>query len=85
MSRRSVVVTGMGVMSAVGCSVDAFFDALVAGRSGVRALVSDGRLPVASVDFDVSAHFPVAQARTLDRFAQLGLVAVAQAVSQSTL
>jgi len=85
MARPSVMVTGMGVVSAIGCSVGAFFHALVSGRSGVRPLAGEGGLPVASVEFDVKAHFPLAHARTLDRFAQLGLVAVDEAVLQSKL
>ena len=35
---RRVVVTGMGVVSALGCGVDPFFDRLVAGSSGIASL-----------------------------------------------
>ncbi|MEW6359812.1 MAG: beta-ketoacyl-[acyl-carrier-protein] synthase family protein [Planctomycetota bacterium] len=44
--RRSVVVTGMGVVCCVGCSVEDFWRAVCAGQSGIRPLDR----------FDVSNH-----------------------------
>ena len=38
MERRRVVVTGMGVVSPVGIGVDAFWNALLAGKSGVTPI-----------------------------------------------
>jgi 3-oxoacyl-[acyl-carrier-protein] synthase II len=39
-TRRRMVFTGLGVLSAVGTDPDAFFDALLAGQSGVRPLAA---------------------------------------------
>ena len=38
MERRRVVVTGMGVVSPVGIGVDAFWNALLSGKSGVTPI-----------------------------------------------
>jgi 3-oxoacyl-[acyl-carrier-protein] synthase II len=39
---KRVVVTGMGAITPLGNDVDSFFDALAAGRSGVRRLEGPG-------------------------------------------
>jgi 3-oxoacyl-[acyl-carrier-protein] synthase II len=83
--RRAVAVTGMGVVSAIGCTVPAFFDSLTAGRSGVRQLLGRADVVAACVDFSPEAHFSRMQLTTLDRFAQFALVAADQAVSEATL
>ena len=38
MGERRVVVTGMGVVTPIGVSVAAFWDGLIAGRSGIRTV-----------------------------------------------
>ncbi|MDR1478296.1 MAG: hypothetical protein LBJ00_05075 [Planctomycetaceae bacterium] len=45
MSKRRVVVTGIGVISPLSISVDGFWDSLVSGRSGVRQYVPCWRVP----------------------------------------
>ena len=75
----------MGVVSAVGNSVPDFFDALVSGRSGVRRLPWREDTVAAVADFVADAHFTRMQLNTLDRFAQFGVVATDQAVSQAGL
>ena len=45
MERRRVVVTGMGVVSPVGIGVDAFWNALLSGKSGVTPITEfDARI-----------------------------------------
>ena len=85
---RRVAVTGMGVVSPLGTGVDAFFDSLAAGRSGVRRLEAPfaGRLSMrvaAPCDFDGAAHFAAPRLRMLDRVSQMALVAAGEAVAQS--
>jgi 3-oxoacyl-[acyl-carrier-protein] synthase II len=85
---RRVAVTGMGVVSPLGLGADAFFDALVAGRSGVGVLEIEAPRPLATrvgaaVHFDAAHHFPAAKIRMLDRVSQFALVAAAEAVAQS--
>ena len=36
MSQNRVVITGLGAITALGCSVDLLWDGLLAGRSGIR-------------------------------------------------
>jgi 3-oxoacyl-[acyl-carrier-protein] synthase II len=85
---RRVVVTGMGVVCALGGDPQALFASLVAGRSGVRHL--DARWPArlasrvaAPVEFDAAAHFAAPRLRMLDRVSQLALVAAGQAIAAS--
>ena len=75
---------GVGVVSAVGGDAPAFFAGLVAGRSGVRQLPYAPAVVAASVDFDADAHFDRMSLTTLDRFAQLALVASGEAEAQAT-
>jgi 3-oxoacyl-[acyl-carrier-protein] synthase II len=89
--RRRVVVTGTGAVTPLGASVEETWQAMLAGRSGVAPIVAfdPSDLPVrfaAEVrHLDPDAHFGVRDARRLDRFAQLGLVAARQALAQSGL
>jgi 3-oxoacyl-(acyl-carrier-protein) synthase len=83
-----VAVTGMGVVSPLGDSAQAAFDAAAAGRSGVALLNTPfaHRLaaPIAAVAaFDASAHFESRQYRMLDRVSQFALVAAKQAMAQA--
>ncbi len=88
---RRVVVTGTGAVTPLGLDVDHTWEAMVAGRSGIDHVASfdPSDLPVriaAEVrGFDPNAHFGVRDARRLDRFAQLGLVAARQALAESGL
>ncbi|MEN3315201.1 MAG: 3-oxoacyl-[acyl-carrier-protein] synthase [Acidimicrobiaceae bacterium] len=89
--RRRIVVTGMGAITPLGASVDATWDAMVAGRSGVGPIRSfdptglSVRIAAEVVGFDAADHFDSRDARRMDRFAHLGLVAARQAVAQSGL
>jgi 3-oxoacyl-[acyl-carrier-protein] synthase II len=73
----SVAVTGRGVVTSLGEGADAFFDALLAGRSGIVDGLSDCR------DFDPEAHIDARAARRMDRFTQLGLVAALEAAAEA--
>jgi len=96
MSARRVAVTGLGVVSPLGNSVDAFFSSLLEGRSGIARLPSEMRRaegqdpPLrrhigAAVDFDGAPLFPAPRLRMLDRVSQFALAAAAQAVQASGL
>ncbi len=63
---RRVVVTGMGIVCAIGGSVPAFLDALRAGRSGVAGMPDERPGPPAAAlitDFDWSERLAALQAR----------------------
>jgi nodulation protein E len=82
---RRVAVTGLGAVSALGVGVPAFWDGLVAGRSGVRRIArfdpSAYLVQAAAevLDFEPSEHFDAGQSDLLDRFAQFALVAAGEA------
>ena len=87
---RRVAVTGIGVMSPLGNSEQAFFEALRNGSSGIRRIDAPfaGRLAnriAAPVDFDAASHFPPPKLRMLDRFSQLALLAAQQAMAGANL
>jgi 3-oxoacyl-[acyl-carrier-protein] synthase II len=84
-NRRRVVVTGLGVVSPVGVTLNEFFDSLVSGRSGIRPFGDSGHVVGAVSGFDPSAHFTKAQLVGLDRVSQLGLVASDQALEDAAL
>jgi 3-oxoacyl-[acyl-carrier-protein] synthase II len=76
---REVVVTGRGVVSSIGEGADAFLDALMARRSGLR----DG---LGRVDeFDPESAMTPKEARRMDRFSQFALAAADQAMAESGL
>ena len=87
---RRVAVTGLGVLSPLGSTIDDLFTQLMASKSGVRRLTAPRcerlRSPIgAPVDFDGAAHFDAVRFRMLDRVSQLGLVAAAQAIGDARI
>jgi 3-oxoacyl-[acyl-carrier-protein] synthase II len=91
MDNRRVVVTGVGAVSPLGLDVERTWQALIAGRSGVRTITAfdakDSPVRIAAeVDgFDAVAVFGRRRARHLDRVVQLALVATKEAIEASKL
>jgi nodulation protein E len=76
----------MGIVSAVGCGVASFWDALSNGRSGIRPIAGfEMRFPNgAQVEgYSASEHFDEKRLMVVDRFAQYALVATREAVRMS--
>ncbi|MFB9329044.1 beta-ketoacyl-ACP synthase II [Paenibacillus aurantiacus] len=86
-----VVITGMGIISPLGNSVDEFWDKLTRGESGVRVVESfeaaghKARIAGVVRDFDAKALFGAKEARRMDRFCQYALAAADQAFADSGL
>jgi 3-oxoacyl-[acyl-carrier-protein] synthase II len=85
-----VAVTGLGVVSPIGNSIEELARNLAEGRSGVRRLdppLCDRlRSPIgAPTQFDAATLFDPARVRQLDRVTQLALAAAAQAVADARL
>lgn len=84
-----VVVTGMGVISALGNDLSAFLDALTRGVSGIGPLstVAPDQLRFRSAaevrGYVPEQSFDAKELAFLDRFAQFALLAAAEAVEQS--
>ncbi|MCL7494665.1 beta-ketoacyl-[acyl-carrier-protein] synthase family protein [Streptomyces sp. MCA2] len=79
-----VLVTGIGAMTPVGADASSSWSGLLAGKSGVRALVEEwaADLPVgiaAGLTEDPAAALPRTQARKLDRGEQLAMLASREA------
>ena len=90
MSRRRVVVTGLGTTSPVGGDVASTWEALVAGKSGVRHLTEDWAQELPVQIAGVAAVEPTdvlerVKARRMDRSAQLAMVAAMEAWADSGL
>jgi nodulation protein E len=87
--QHRVVVTGAGVISALGHNCGEFWQALAAGRPGIQPLqaVDRGLLRFpngAEVQgFDPSRYFEEKEIGLLDRFAQFGVVAAREAIAQA--
>jgi 3-oxoacyl-[acyl-carrier-protein] synthase II len=90
-SERRVVVTGMGVMSGIGVGVQATWEGLIAGRSGVTRISSfepdrvDSKIAASVGEFDASHVLDRKELRRADRYTQLGLVAAREALDQAGL
>ena len=91
MSRRRVVVTGMGLISPVGNSVAEGWANVIAGRSGIANITRfdatdfSCRFAGEVRGFNVEDYFPAKEARHMDVFMQYGLAASIQAVRDSGL
>jgi len=89
LSRRRVVVTGLGIISPVGNSVAQAWDNIVNGRSGIgRVTRFDASvLPVQIAgevkDFDVASYLSPKEARRYDTFIHYGLAAAIDAVKDA--
>ncbi|HHW65854.1 MAG TPA: beta-ketoacyl-ACP synthase II [Rhodocyclaceae bacterium] len=89
MSRRRVVVTGLGVISPVGNTVPEAWENLVAGKSGIGPITRFDASNFASriagevKGFDVSAYLSAKEARRMDVFIHYGMAAGIQAIRDS--
>lgn len=89
MARRRVVVTGLGLVTPLGNSVEESWKQLVAGKSGISPIESfdvssfNTRFGGSIKDFDISAYLNPKDARKMDLFIQYGVAAGAQAISDS--
>ncbi|MBN2217666.1 MAG: beta-ketoacyl-ACP synthase II [Pirellulales bacterium] len=87
--KRRVVITGMGVATALGCQVDELWRRICNGECGVRPFTRfecshyrarfGGEIP----DWSPDAYFSSKEAKRLDRFCQFALVSSIDAVRQS--
>jgi 3-oxoacyl-[acyl-carrier-protein] synthase II len=88
--KRRVAVTGLGIISPCGNTIDDFSSNLMAGKSGVRRISSpySGLLSVkiaAEVDFNPLDYFIKKRVSGMDRVSQFALAAATQAWKDSEL
>ena len=91
MSKRRVVVTGLGIISPVGNTIAEAWSNIVAGRSGVGPVTKydvsamNSRIAGEVRNFSVEGVFPVKEARHVDTFIHYGVAASLQAVADAGL
>jgi 3-oxoacyl-[acyl-carrier-protein] synthase II len=91
LSKRRVVITGLGIISPVGTGISTTWQNIVAGKSGITRIShfdpSQLACQVAGEvqGFDVTQFLPAKDARRMDRFIHFGLVAGMEAFKDSGL
>ena len=81
MSKRRVVITGLGLISPVGNDVATGWKNLVAGKSGIGPITRFDASPLSTrfagevKGFNIADYIPEKEARHMDRFIHLGLAA----------
>lgn len=91
LSRRRVVVTGMGIVSPLGIGVEKNWDALTKGRSGIRRIQKFDASQLSSQiageipDFNIDHYLPPKESRRLDSFCHYGYVAAEMAIKDSQI
>lgn len=91
MSKRRVVVTGMGIVSPIGNTLDSAWDSIKNGRSGIGQITHFDATAYATRiagevrDFDPKSFLPPKDAKKMDTFIHYGLGACYQALDDSGL
>jgi 3-oxoacyl-[acyl-carrier-protein] synthase II len=91
MTRRRVVVTGLGCISPVGNTVADAWSNLLAGQSGIGpitrfdASAMSCRIAGEVKNFDLESYISAKEARTMDRFIHYGIAAATQAIQDAGL
>jgi len=81
LSKRRVVITGLGIISPVGTGISTTWQNIVAGKSGITRITHFDPSALACQvagevqGFDVTQYLPAKDARRMDRFIHFGLVA----------
>lgn len=90
MARRAVV-TGLGLVTPIGCTVETFWKNLTEGVSGIDSIRSfdpgtlDVRIAAEVRDFDPAAYMNAKEARRMERFAQFAVAAARMAADDAAL
>jgi 3-oxoacyl-[acyl-carrier-protein] synthase II len=91
LSRRRVVVTGLGLVCPIGNTVAEAWSGALAGKSGISRITHFDASPLSSQiagevkNFDVASYLSAKEARRMDRFIHLGMAAGVQAIKDSGL
>ncbi|MBE9198548.1 MULTISPECIES: beta-ketoacyl-ACP synthase II [unclassified Nodularia (in: cyanobacteria)] len=89
--RKRVVVTGVGAITPIGNTPDEYWEGLLSGRNGIGNITffdassHDCRIAGEVKNFDPLAYMDRKEAKRMDRFAQFGVSAAKQAVSDAKL
>ncbi|HFB65310.1 MAG TPA: beta-ketoacyl-[acyl-carrier-protein] synthase II [Aeromonadales bacterium] len=89
MSKKRVVITGVGVVTPLGNSIESTWNGLLAGKSGIGEITSydasnfSTRFCGEIRDLDMTPYMSSKDCRKFDPFIQYGVAATAQAIEQS--
>ena len=88
---KRVVVTGMGVVSAVGTGIDEFWESMISGKSGISLIDTfdtskhASKIAAQIKNFDPSSYMDSKASKRMDRFAQLAVAATSLALTDGDL
>jgi len=91
MAKRRIVITGLGVISPVENDVESFWQALLAGKSGIGPITTfdsrafDSQIAGEVKGFDPLKYMDSKEAKRMEKFAQFAVAASRQAVSDAKL
>ncbi len=91
LSKRRVVITGLGCISPLGNSVKASWDGLLSGKSGVSEIKSfdvskfSTRFAGQVKDFNIENYISAKESRHMDKFIHFGMAAGIQAIENSEM
>jgi 3-oxoacyl-[acyl-carrier-protein] synthase II len=91
LSRRRVVVTGLGIVCPIGNTVAEAWSSVLAAKSGIGRITRFDASPLSSQiagevkNFEVGAYLSPKEARRMDRFIHLGIAAGVQALKDCGL
>jgi 3-oxoacyl-[acyl-carrier-protein] synthase II len=91
MSKRRVVVTGLGVVSPIGNNIDEFWNSLIEGKNGVGMITKfdtstfDTKIAAEVKNFDPSLWMDKKSIKRLDPYAQFAIAAAIMAFNDSKL
>jgi 3-oxoacyl-[acyl-carrier-protein] synthase II len=89
LSKRRVVVTGLGIVSPTGIGIEESWKNVLAGQSGITRVTRFDAAPFASQiagevkGFDPSRYMPAKEARRLDTFIHYGMAAAIEAIGDA--
>lgn len=89
MSKRKIVVTGLGIVSPVGNTISSAWESIIAGKSGITRIsrfdASGFTSQIAGEvkDFDIHQYLSAKEARRMDIFIHYGMAAAIQAVKDA--
>ncbi|MDY6914713.1 MAG: beta-ketoacyl-ACP synthase II [Candidatus Cloacimonadota bacterium] len=92
MSKKRVVITGLGTLNAIGNNVEETWKNLLVGKSGIKKITSfelsddySSQIAGEVKNFDPKEHFERRRIKKLDRYAQFAIVASKQALEDAGL
>ena len=91
MTNRRVVVTGLGLITPVGVTVEESWAAIVAGKSGIKPIITFDTSRFACqfagtvTGFDVTQYITLKEAKKMDTFIHYGIAAATQAIDDAGL